>query len=245
MQHLTCVVALQHKLHRVWLVLVYTEGRVRFTTFHFILVQYMCHHSRHQSCSIAGEPAGHCQQLQQLLMLVPSLADVSTASIQAAVQGMETCAVSSEAPIRHLEAAGELIQRLCQAGPPAVGQTSSCAAARHRCTAQLCCALRCVAMRSVCLALMTADPSTHTPVPFHVCSSERLHLLPNVSQQMLSNRCFANRACSRTWVWWASVWWLRQIRLSLCIACCSRCMLADGFCLGKSFGAPRGLLALN
>ena len=160
-----CVV-LNHKLHRVWLVLVYTEGRVRFTTSSCCSTAY--YHSRH----LAGEPAGHCQQLQQLLMLVPSLADVSMASIQAAVQGMETCAISSEAPIRHLEAAGELIQRLCQPGPPMVGQTSSCAAARHHRTAQLCWASRCIAMRSVCLELVSADPSIYIPVRFHVCSSE-------------------------------------------------------------------------
>lgn len=62
-------------------------------------------------------------------MLVPGLGDVSPASIQAALQGMETCAMSSEASMRHLEAAGELIQQLCQAGPAAVGWTSFCAAA--------------------------------------------------------------------------------------------------------------------
>lgn len=77
-------------------------------------------------------------------MLVPSLADVSTASIQAAVQGLQTCAMLSETPVRFLEAAGQLIQQLCQAEPPAVGLISSCAAARHHFAAQLCYAPGCV-----------------------------------------------------------------------------------------------------
>ena len=78
-------------------------------------------HSLNSRCSIAGESARHFQQLQQLLMLVPGLADVSTASIKAALQQTETSAVSTEAHLRHLDAVGALIQQLCQAGTALVG----------------------------------------------------------------------------------------------------------------------------
>lgn len=63
----------------------------------------------------ADESARHCQKLQQLLMLVPGLANLSIASIRAALQKVNTPALSGEAHMRLLEAAGALIQQLCQA----------------------------------------------------------------------------------------------------------------------------------
>lgn len=71
--------------------------------------------------SFAGESARHCQKLQQLLMLVPGLANVSIASIRAAVQRTATPALCAEPHMRHLEAAGALIQQLCQAETTQVG----------------------------------------------------------------------------------------------------------------------------
>ena len=54
-------------------------------------------------------------------MLVPGLADVSTATIRAALQRVDIPALSNEAHIRHLEAVGALIQQLCPANTTLVG----------------------------------------------------------------------------------------------------------------------------
>ena len=76
--------------------------------------------------SFAGDSARHCQKLQQLLMLVPGLANVSIASIRTALQRVDIPALSSEAHTRHLEAAGALIQQLCQAETTQVGFGHHC-----------------------------------------------------------------------------------------------------------------------
>ena len=85
------------------------------------IVQCMEHQSCRQVCLLAGESARHCEKLQHLLMLVPGLADVSTATIRAALQRVDIPALSDEAHIRHLEAVGALIQQLCQAETAPVG----------------------------------------------------------------------------------------------------------------------------
>ena len=85
------------------------------------IVQCMQHQSSRQACFLAGELATHCEKLQHLLMLVPGLADVSTATIRAALQRVDIPTLSDEAHVRHLEAVGALIQQLCQANTTLVG----------------------------------------------------------------------------------------------------------------------------
>ena len=64
-------------------------------------------------------------------MLVPNLADVSTASVTAALQRRLTCELSAEAHVRQLQAVGALMQQLCPAEPPLVCLVTICYSQHH------------------------------------------------------------------------------------------------------------------
>ncbi len=53
-------------------------------------------------------------------MLVPTLGDVSSATLRATIQAMEASALQGKVSIRHLEAVGHLMQQLSTATPPQV-----------------------------------------------------------------------------------------------------------------------------
>lgn len=77
-------------------------------------------------------------------MLVPGLANVSIASIRAALQRVAIPALSAEAHMRHLEAAGALIQQLCQAETTQVGFDCCCVQLQYSAEAAMPSLLHCL-----------------------------------------------------------------------------------------------------
>ena len=58
-------------------------------------------------------------------MLVPGLAEVSTTSVRAALQGLASYNLAHAAPLRSLQAVGALIEQLSRAGPAQAGFATS------------------------------------------------------------------------------------------------------------------------
>ena len=70
--------------------------------------------------AVSGETGGQLHSLQQLLMLVPTLGDMSNATLKTACENMQADEQQEAGRIGQLEAVGHLMQLLTSMTPPQV-----------------------------------------------------------------------------------------------------------------------------